>query len=119
MAELDGVVHEVVEHLLYLDHIRIDVHLIACEDKLNGDQPFTAGSLEGHCCIFDNLVQVKGALVENHALGGEVVEREQGVGQLGQTVRFVEYYTDIFFMQFGRNRAVKHRFEIAAHGGER
>ena len=119
MAELDGVVHKVVEHLLYLDHIRIDVHLIACEDKLNGDQPFTAGSLEGHCCIFDDLVQVKGALVENHALGGEVVEREQGVGQLGQTVRFVEYYTDIFFMQFGRNRAVKHRFEIAAHGGER
>ena len=97
----------------------MDEHLIAGEDKLNGNQPFAAGSLKGHCCIFDDLVQVKGTLVENHSLGGQVVEREQGVGQFCQAVCLVEDHADIFFMQLGRNRAVKHCFKVAAHGGER
>ena len=119
MAELDGVIHEIVEYLLDFDHVRVDVHLVSGEDKLNGNQPLAAGSLKGHCRVFDDLVDVKIAPVENHALGRQVVEREQGVGQFGQAVCLVQDDADIFLVHLGGDRAVEHRLEISAHGGER
>lgn len=77
MAELDGVVHQIVEYLLDLYHVRVHIHGISGEDQLDGDQLLAACSLEGHCRVFDHLVDVKAAAVEYHALRRQVVEREQ------------------------------------------
>lgn len=89
MAEFDGVVHQIVEHLLDFYHIRVHVHFVSSEDELDGDQFFAAGSLEGHRRVFDDLIDVEVASVQNHALGSQVVEREQGVGQFCQAVCLV------------------------------
>lgn len=119
MAEFDGVVHQIVEHLLDLHHVCIHIHLVSCQDQIDGYHLLAACSLEGHCRIFDDLINVKYAPVKDQPLCREVVEREQGVGQFGQAVCLVQDDADIFLVHLGGDRAVEHRLEISAHGGER
>ena len=69
MAELYGVVQKVIQNLLDFAHIRIHIHGIAGEDKLNGNFLFTAGALKGGSRIPDDFVDVKVGLVQKHSLG--------------------------------------------------
>lgn len=59
MGKFDGIVHQVVEYLLYFAHIRVYRKLFAGKDKLNGDMLLLAGALKGSRCIADDGVDVK------------------------------------------------------------
>ena len=89
MGKFDGIVHQVVEYLLYFAHIRVYRKLFAGKDKLNGDMLLLAGALKGSRCIADDGVDVKIRFFQNHALGVQVVQGEQAVGELGEPFGFV------------------------------
>ena len=89
MGKFDGIVHQVVEYLLYFAHIRVYRKLFAGKDKLNGDMLLLAGALKGSRCIADDGVDVKIRFFQNHALGVQVVQGEQAVGELGESFGFV------------------------------
>ena len=44
VGKFDGIVHQVVEYLLYFAHIRVHGKLFAGKDKLNGDMLLLAGA---------------------------------------------------------------------------
>ena len=81
-AELDGVVNEVVEHLLDLAHVRVNGQGIPQQKQLNSDLFGTAGALEGGCRIFDYIVDIKFWQIQHTSLAVEVVQGQQVLGQL-------------------------------------
>ena len=59
VAELNGVVHEIIEYLLKSCHICMDIHFIAGQDHLNSNGFVMTGALKGTCSITDHLIDIK------------------------------------------------------------
>ena len=119
VGKFDGIVQEVVEHLLDLSHIRVDIQLIAREHQFDGDPLLLAGSLKGSSRVPDYRIQIKIRFFQNHSSGIQVIQGKKAVGQLGQPVGFVQDDMQIFFIHLRRNRSVQHGLQIAVDGGQR
>ena len=59
MAELDGIVDQVVEHLLDLAQIRIDHLCVVGKSQIQNDVLRAAGSFKGCCGVFDDTVDIE------------------------------------------------------------
>ena len=59
VAELNGVIHEIIEYLLDLAHICMDIHFIAGKDHLDSNGFVMTGALKGTCSITDHLIDIK------------------------------------------------------------
>lgn len=83
LAEFDGVVDEIVEHLLDLAHVCVDVGFPVREKQLDGDASGGADPLERGSRIFDNRVDVKTASAQTVLLRIHGVQRQKPAGQFG------------------------------------
>lgn len=74
VAELDGIVYKVIQHLLYLAHIRIDKHFLSRQDQFDGNGFISAGALEGGGSITDDFINVEICPVQQHSLCIQVIQ---------------------------------------------
>ena len=73
MAEFNGIVQKVIEHLLDFSHIRVHEQLVACQNQLNRHGPAFAGPLKGGGGVADDAVDIKNALVQQDSFGIQVI----------------------------------------------
>ena len=65
VAELNGVVHEIIEYLLNFSHICMDIHFIAGQDHLNSNGFVMTGALRS--AVQSHLKRLK--YVKEYRLG--------------------------------------------------
>ena len=59
MAELDGIVQEVIKDLLDLSQIRVDHQYVVGKGQVQDDVPGAAGAFKGGRCVLDDPVDVE------------------------------------------------------------
>ena len=118
VAELDGVVDEVVEHLLDLLPVRVHVEMAGSQEKLDGDPPLCTDPLKGGGRVLDDFVDVEDLLVQHQVPAVELVQGQQILGQIGQTLGLKEDDVQVFLLHFRRDRAVRHGLHISLDGCE-
>ena len=119
LAEFDGVVDEVVEHLLDLAHVRIDVGFPVREQQFDGNAPGGTGSFKGGGGIFDDRIDVETAFAQTVLLRVHGIQGQKAAGQLGQPLRFPQDDVQIFFLHVEGNRPVQHGLDVSFDGGQR
>ncbi len=118
VAELDGIVQEVVENLLDFAHVCVDIQFCACEDKLDGDGLPAAGAFEGGGGAADDAVDLEICPIQEHSCGVQVVQGQEAVGEFGQAFCFVQHNVQVFVVGFHGDGAVDHGLQITSDGGE-
>lgn len=118
VAELDRVVDQVVEHLLYFPKVRIDHLNIVGECEVKDNVFVVAGSLKGRGRVLDHPVDVKiGA--GQIAPVVQRVEGEHTLGQLVQAFGLGDHPGEVFPVHLRRNGAVQNGLQISFDGGQR
>ena len=117
-AEFDRVVDEIVEYLLYFVYVGVDIEDVAGQDQADPDVLAAADLLEGGADLADDIVDIPVRHVQEHALGVEIIERQEAVGQLGEALGLVEDDSDIVFVHLGRDGPVQHGFQKTSDGGQ-
>ena len=118
MGKFNCVVQQVIQHLLDFSHITVYKKLFTGEHKFNGNVLLLAGSFKRGGGIADDGVDVKIRLFQYHTPGIQVIQGKQAVGELGETLRFVQDDFQIFFMQLRGDGAVQHGFQITLDRGQ-
>ena len=118
-TELNGIVNQIVKHLLNLHHICMDKESLSCEKQLNGDPPVSAGSLKGSGCGFDHIVDIKIRVIQMTSFLIQVIQSQKTFCQLIEPVCFKHYDLQIFFLEFGRNGSVQDGFGVTFDRGQR
>ena len=119
VAELDGIVDQVVEDLLDLFPVRVHVQVAGGQNELNGNLPLCADALKGGGRVLDDLVYVENLLVQENVLCVKLVQRQQILGQVRQPLCLKEDDVQVFLLHFRRDGPVCHGLHIALDGGER
>ena len=119
VAELDGVIQQIIEYLLDLVHIGHHIHFIACQHQFDGDGFGTAGALKRGRHGADRRVNVEISFVQHDSLCIQIIKRQKTVGKFCQPLGFIQKDGQIFFMHFERNSTVDHGFQIALDGSQR
>ena len=116
VAEFDGVVHQIVENLLYFVHIGVDIEDFPRKDQLDPDTFALADLFERGGHFSNDIVDIPVGHVKEHALGVEVIECQERVGELGQALGLIENDAEIVLVHLGRNGPVQHGFQKTPDG---
>ena len=73
MAELDGVVQQIIQYLLDFSDIRIDVKFVSSQYQFNSDSLTLAGSLKGGRRVADDLIDVENVFIQQHTLSIQII----------------------------------------------
>ena len=118
VAELDGVVDQVVEHLADARLVRRDEEFLLGGDQLEGDVLAACLAFGGSHGRADLRVDVEIRVGEIGA-AGEVVELQHVGGELGQAPGLVQHDGQIPLLHLRRDGAVEDGLQIPLDGGER
>ena len=117
VAELDRVVDQVVEHLLYFPKVRVDHLNIIREGQVKDNVFVVAGPLKGRGRVLNHPVDVKiGAGQVAPVVQG--VEGEHTLGQLVQALGLGDHTGEVFTVHLRRNGAVQNGLQIPFDGGQ-
>ena len=105
-AEFYGIVNQIIENLLDFFEICGYQELFSGQDKIKRNLPRCADSLKGCCGIPDYLIDIKDSEVQFALLLVNAVERENTVGQLGQSLSFCQDDAQVFLLHLRRNGSV-------------
>ena len=119
VGKFDGVVDQIVQHLLDLSHICRDVQCRRWDDQADGDLPGGADAFEGRRCVFDHGVDVEGGDLQHVPFAVYVVQCQQALGQFVQPVCLEQDDVQVAVLHFRRDCAVGDGFHIAFDGGQR
>ena len=112
MAEFYSVIDQVIKNLLDLSNICIDVKGFFLKRKLEGNMFIPAQAAEGFYGLADDGVDIKISQFQIRSLVIEVVEGQQTLCELGQTVCLRENDIEVSFLHFWRNCSVQHGFHV-------
>ena len=70
-------------------------------------------SLKGGGRVLDDFVDVEDLLVQHQVPAVELVQGQQILGQVGQTLGLKEDDVQVFLLHFRRDRAVRHGLHIS------
>ena len=119
VAELDGIVQKVVEHLVDLALVRVDCQMFGGKEKFDGYFFLGTGAFKRGGCIFYDLVDVKFLPVQQDIFAVELIESQKILGQVCQSFCLKQDDLQIFFVHFRGNGAVCHGFDISLDGSQR
>lgn len=118
-AEFNGIVQQIMEHLLDLFHICPGVQLFSGKNQFKENMTSGAVSLISGGSFFYGLVDIKGLNVQETFLDIQFIQGEEAFCELFQTVSLLGNDLQVFILHFHGNRTVHHCFHIAFYGGKR